>query len=104
MNNCQKYISLRSQLRANNKYRMKSQSGYRNLNVNAASIHDCKQTSFGEPALTALRVGKWEVFYNYLNQFFDCMMKKFTSTQLQLKRLLTDQLQLRKKINLLTRR
>ena len=104
MNSYQKYLSLRSQLRANNKYRMKSQSGYRNLNVNAASTNDCKQTYFGEPACTALKVGKWEVFYDYLNQFFDCMMKKFTSTQSQIKRLVTDQLQLRKDVSLLTKR
>ena len=74
---------------------MKSQNGYRALNVkehggyrtfeqHRTSVLDCKQTSFRVPAV--MRSGNWksdswEVFFDYLNQFFDCTMKKFTSTQ-----------------------
>ena len=94
---------------------MKSQNGYRALNVkehggyrtfeqHRTSVLDCKQTSFRVPAGTGINSGSWEVFFDFLNQFFDCMMKKFTSTQSQIKRLLTDQLELRKTLNLLTKR
>ena len=87
---------------------LKERGGYQGFKSYRKSTLDCEQTSFRIPETwyepyPGIKVN-WATIFDYLNQVFDCMMKKFTSTELQIKRLVTDQLELRKKLGQLTKR
>ena len=101
-------------LRANNNgYRtlnVKERGGYRTFESYRASVLDCNQTSFRVPETwydpsTGLKEN-WATIFDYLNQVFDCMMKKFTSndTDKQINRVIKSQLELKKELGQLTKR
>ena len=101
-------------LRANNNgYRtlnVKERGGYRTYERYRASVVDCEQTPFRVPEDwyvpgTGIQVNEATIF-DYLNQVFDCMMKKFTSndTDKQINRVIKSQLELKKELGQLTKR
>ena len=87
---------------------LNERGGYQGFESYRDSTLDCNQTSFRVPETWYEPIGgikeNWATIFDYLNQVFDCMMKKFTSTELQIKRLVTDQLELREKLGQLTKR
>ena len=79
----------------------RTQNGYQNLDFNAASILDCKQTAFRVPSQARIAMSSpnfnWHVFVDYLDQYAECVMRNFAFNQLQM-------LRLKRKLRQLTKR